>query len=122
MDVTLVRVVDPVEPANEFFTPPEGSRWLAVQIRLANVGSATYQDSPGNGARLLDGEGQEYGWAIFEAAGCPVFVDGTATVPPGQERLGCIGFEVPTDTALVAFTLALDSGFGPESGRWELAS
>ncbi|MFH9892073.1 hypothetical protein ACH4O0_26375 [Streptomyces luteogriseus] len=51
--VTVVKVVDPARAENEYSTPDVGLRFVAVQFRLKNTGTAVYSDSPSNGARLV---------------------------------------------------------------------
>lgn len=96
--------------------PNKGNRFVAVQLRLTNVGTLNYDDSPSNGAALIDVEGQQYTSAFFDSAeGAPL---GSPKIAVGAMRLGFITFEVPKSVDLALFQFTLDSGFGPETGEW----
>jgi hypothetical protein len=118
MDVTLVKVVDPAQPG-EFDSPPsEGNRYVAVQLRLTNVGTAIYSDSPTNGTELVDGQGQGFTEGAAETNAGPGI--GSPKISPGDSRLGFIAFELPKTSTLAKLQFTLDSGFGPETGEWTL--
>ncbi|MFB4272893.1 DUF4352 domain-containing protein [Nonomuraea sp. GTA35] len=59
MQVTVARLIDPAT-GDQFSKPKSGNRLVAVEVTLANVGEAVYDDSPTNGALLIDGEGQQF--------------------------------------------------------------
>jgi hypothetical protein len=120
MAVTVKKVFDPAKAAR-FFGPGKNKRLVAVQIVLKNTGSAVYSDSPGNGAELIDAQGQSYSENLIGNRSCQAFAQGSATVRPGDSRLGCLTFTVPKDTAIAGFQFTLDSGFGPETGEWNLS-
>ncbi|MFD3330541.1 DUF4352 domain-containing protein [Streptomyces sp. NPDC058701] len=94
MAVTLVKVVDPAGAKNEFATPVAGTRFVAVQFRLKNTGTAVYKDSPGNGARVVDAQGQQFDTAFYPSNAGASF-PGSITVAPGDTGLGFLTFEVP---------------------------
>ena len=119
MTVTVTRVTRNARPASEFDVPDQGSRLYAVQFRLANTGSAAYSDSPSNGAVVTDAAGQSYQASVFAAAGCQPF-PGTENIAAGQSGLGCVVFQVPARAVITAVQFTLDSGFGPQTGQWDV--
>ena len=46
--------------------------------------------------------------------------EGSVVLTPGDVRTGWIVFEVPIDLEVLKMTGALNSGFGPEIGEWNL--
>lgn len=114
VDVTVVKVVDPAPPGR--FLEPKG-RLVAIQLRMTNTGTQPYDDSPSNAAKLVDKEGQSFNATFGESAGPPM---GSVTIAPGDSRLGFITFDVPKESVLAKFQLALDSGFADETGEWLL--
>lgn len=54
MRVTAVGVRDPVSAGDSFIQPDPGNRCVGVRVRLRNVGTANYSDSPSNGASVVD--------------------------------------------------------------------
>ena len=119
--VTVVRVIRDAQPAGEFDTPQSGDRLYAVQFRLADTGSVAYSDSPTNGAAVVDSSGQSYQSSLDNASGCQSF-PGTENIAPGSSGLGCITFEVPQHTVITKIQFTLDSGFGPQTGQWDVNS
>ncbi|MDR7170509.1 hypothetical protein J2W56_004260 [Nocardia kruczakiae] len=118
--VTVVQVTDNATPADEFNTPPTGKRLYGVQFRIANVGTAAYDDSPSNGAKVVDVQGQS-----FEAAIASKITEGASfaaqtTIAPGDSGLGYIVFEVPADAQITKVQFALDSGFADQKAQWQV--
>lgn len=114
--VTVTEVMDPVPPG-EFFAPDPGYRYVGLQLRLVNSGSTFYVDSPSNGAKVLDGDRQEYSPDVFVDT---LNTFGSVWMAPGDTRLGWIGFQLPEAVTLRHFTLALDSGYAEEIGEWDI--
>ncbi len=117
MEVTLVKIVDPA-PAQQYDRPRKG-RYVSVQLRLSNTGPEVYEDSPSNGAKLIDQDDQVHSSTIVNSAAGQGF-GGSVTIPPGQSRLGFITFDVPTTAKLSKFEFALSSGFAPQTGQWAI--
>lgn len=117
MTVTVVKVVDPAEGKDEIFQPQQGMRFVAVQFRLRNTGTAVYDDSPGNGAALVDSEGQSFSESLNETSAGPSFA-GSVTTKPGSTALGFITFEVPKGSKVAKIQFTLDSGMADETGEW----
>lgn len=119
MKVTVTQVVDPATPENDFIKPKTGSRLVAVQVTLSNVGKAVYDDSPTNGATLIDGEGQEYRRTYIDVREGQSF-RGSSTISVGDTRKGMIVYEMPEGAKPAKFQFALDSGFAEQKGEWTL--
>ncbi|MFD4528612.1 DUF4352 domain-containing protein [Streptomyces sp. NPDC058470] len=117
--VTVVKVVDPAGSKNEFSTPEAGTRFVAVQFRLKNTGTAVYDDSPSNGAKVVDAQGQQFDATIEDTTAGPSF-PASVTVAPGDTGLGFITFEVPTASKIAKVQFALNSGFSGNTGQWNV--
>ncbi len=121
VDVTVVKVVDPATAKESFSSPKAGSRLVAVQFRLRNTGTAVYEDSPSNGARLIDSEGQQFtASAATDTTAGPGF-PGSVTVTPGDTALGYLTFVIPTASRVAKIQFTLDSGFASSTGQWTVA-
>ncbi|MCY0933870.1 DUF4352 domain-containing protein [Streptomyces sp. H34-S4] len=118
--VTVVKVVDPARADNEFSTPDAGKRFVAVQFRLKNTGRVIYSDSPANGARLVDTQGQQFGTAYEDTTAGPGF-PGSVIIAPGDTGLGFITFEVPNSSRIFKVQFAMNSGFSGNTGQWEVS-
>ncbi|MFB9884740.1 DUF4352 domain-containing protein [Planobispora siamensis] len=114
---TLTRVVDEATPANQFLKPSEGSRYVAVELTLENVGQEVYSDSPMFGSTLIDSEGRQY-QATFAEVKEGVSFGGAVTVSKGDSRKGVIVFEVPTSAAPAKFQFG--TILGEQKAEWTL--
>jgi hypothetical protein len=120
MAVTVTEVIARAQPNDDPTSTSAGARLYAVQFRLHDTGSAAYSDAPSNGAVATDSLGQSYGAVITDtAAGCPSF-PATESIAPGSSGLGCIVFEVPKAAKITQVQFTLDSGMGPDTGRWNV--
>ena len=119
MAVTVTGIISHAEPATDIDTPKQGDRLYAVQFRLADTGSAAYSDVPSNGAAVVDSAGQSYQASLSDAAGCASFPD-TENIAAGDTGLGCVVFEVPAGAKITKVQFTLDSGFGPQTGQWDV--
>lgn len=105
VDVTLVKVVDPAPPGE--YGPPQG-RFVAVQLRFTNNGQVDYEDTPTDGATLIDAEGRQYTTGLTDSSVGTGFGDGLDLEPDGS-FLGFLTFDVPSGAVLAKFRLPLDS-------------
>ncbi|GAA1975008.1 DUF4352 domain-containing protein [Kitasatospora viridis] len=118
-DITVVKVVDNAQSATDGSTPADGKRWIAIQFRIKNTGSAAYSDAPSNGATVRDDQGQSYDAVVDDTTAGQSFPV-PLNIAPGDSALGFITFEVPTGAKLTKAQFALDSGFADQSGQWQL--
>ncbi|MDH6112482.1 hypothetical protein P3T36_001365 [Kitasatospora sp. MAP12-15] len=119
-DITVVKVVDNAQSSDDYNKPADGKRWIAVQLRIKNTGTAAYNDDPENGTTLLDDQSQSYNPTVADITAGQSFPTPLA-IAPGDSALGFITFEVPVATKLVKAQFALDSGFADQSGQWQLS-
>ncbi|MFF1300239.1 MULTISPECIES: DUF4352 domain-containing protein [unclassified Streptomyces] len=119
--VTLVKVTDPAHAENAYSSPDAGKRFVAVQFRLKNTGTAVYSDSPSNGARIVDTQGQQFDSTYEDTAAGPGFPS-SVTLAPGDSALGFITFEVPADSRIAKVQFAMNSGFSAHTGQWNVTT
>ncbi|MEO3856240.1 DUF4352 domain-containing protein [Acrocarpospora sp. B8E8] len=120
MAIKVSKVIKAGESANEMFAAKSGNRLYGIQLTLKNVGTDVYDDAPGNGAKVIDAEGQEYDASLFgEIANAQNI--GSTTISVGDVRKGFVVFEVPAKAKIVKFQLALNSGFAGHHGEWLLS-
>lgn len=120
VEVTVTKVVAPATPGNEFLKPKAGNRYVAVELQLANKGQAVYDDSPSNGAILIDDQGQQYRAGFGEVREGVALT--AATIASGDSRKGVIVYEIPEGVKLAKFQFGLNSGFASQKGEWTLGS
>jgi hypothetical protein len=118
--VTAEKVIDPLD-AGRFDRPQiKGGRFVGVEVAIENLGNETYSDSPSNGATLLTTDDQQADAALLTGGECGDAFASDVQIAPGSRQVGCIPFEVPQDGKPARFQFGPDSGFGPQTGEWEL--
>jgi hypothetical protein len=120
LDVTVVKVADPAKSSDEFTTPDAGKRYVGVQFRLVNTGSAAYDDSPSNGAQLADSGGQRFDATFADITAGPSMAS-AVKLQPGGKALGWIVFEVPKGSNVATVQFTMNSGFADQTGEWKLS-
>jgi hypothetical protein len=106
--------------AGEIDEPQRGRKYVGVRVRLTNVGDATYDDSPSNGAKLITNKDEQADTTILTGGDCASSFASDTTISPGSSQQGCLPFEIKKKAKPKAFQFSLDSGFGPETGEWSV--
>jgi hypothetical protein len=115
--VTALKVVDPTTSTDGISTPAAGTRYVAVQFQIQNTGTVAYDDAPDNGAKVMDANGQKFGYSSVDSVSSGPKFPATITLAPGEKALGYIVFEVPTSSKVTTVQFGMDSGYG-DSGKW----
>ncbi|MEZ0069026.1 hypothetical protein ABIA32_005067 [Streptacidiphilus sp. MAP12-20] len=118
-DVTVVKVVDNPAGADEFTTPAAGKRFFAVQFRIKDTGGKAYSDSPSNGAKVVDSQGQSYDADVSDTKAGQSF-PASVNIAPGGSGLGYIVFQVPSNAKITQIQFGLDSGMADQTGQWNI--
>ncbi|MCF2526280.1 DUF4352 domain-containing protein [Yinghuangia soli] len=116
--VTLVQIVDPATPANEYSKADDGGRLVAIQWRVTNTSSKPLSASPASFSKLIDDQGQVFDFSIggrAQGVEYPAMVQ----IPPGDSRLGFVTYEVPQNTKLVK--VEFSGGYGKPNAEWRLS-
>ncbi|MDH6136384.1 hypothetical protein P3T37_005809 [Kitasatospora sp. MAA4] len=119
-DVTVVKVVDNAQSSDDYSKPADGKRWIAIQFRIKDTGTAAYSDAPENGTTVLDDQGQSYNSVVADTTAGQSFAV-PANIAAGDSALGFITFEVPQAAKLDKVQFTLDSGFADQTGQWKLS-
>ena len=117
--VRVLKVIDPLQ-GGAYDEPTAGARYVGIELAFVNTGSATYSDSPSNGAKIITGRDAQADPTLLTGGPCGDSFSSDVTIAPGGKRRGCIPFEVKGAQTLKTFQFALDSGFGPQTGEWAL--
>jgi Domain of unknown function (DUF4352) len=120
--VTPVRVINSATAADPLFGPAAGERYYTVQFHFGNTGRVPYSPTPALEAAVIDTAGKSYSGDTFvTVTGCPLLSD-SASIAPGASVTGCVTFDVPSAAAIRDITYTLDTGLGPQTGRWTVAN
>jgi uncharacterized protein DUF4352 len=119
--VTPVRVINAATASDPLFGPAAGERYYAVQFRFDNTGRVPYSPTPALEATVIDTAGKSYtGDTFVTVRDCPLLSD-SASIAPGASVTGCVLFDVPSAATIRDITYTLDTGLGPQTGRWTAA-
>jgi len=111
--VTLVKVIDPAQGANQFSTPASGKRFVGLVFRIKGMTGSPQGEDANNDAVLVGADGREYQADLNSIAGYTNFDDGAIHVAPGQTVTGAVAFQVPASVTVSTVQWTALSGFGP---------
>jgi hypothetical protein len=94
-----------------------GLRFVAVQLRIANLSQERYNDAPGNGAVLITDTNRSYRTTL---PGEEPNLDELPAIPPESFHTGWLTFLVPERAQIWKFRFTLDSGYVPQHADWLL--
>ena len=99
MTVTLTKVIDPAQGADQYTTPNNGFRFVGAVFTLSGV-SGTFSDDANTDATLVGSNGQSY-TADFKVdrRGHQLQQDASTTSPPACTQWARSTFQVPTGVA-----------------------
>ncbi|HVA08606.1 MAG TPA: DUF4352 domain-containing protein [Acidimicrobiales bacterium] len=116
--MTLVKVIDPAQAADQFTTPDAGKRFVGTEFTIVNSGSATFDDDANNDGSVVGSDNQTYTADMSDIAGCTNFNSGQVTLAGGQSATGCVVFQVPTGVNVVNVHFAANMGLGGDTAEW----
>lgn len=115
--VTVLKIQN-TTPKNEYITPEEGNRLVAVQFRIENIGTAAYDDSPSNGARVIDADSQQFDADVVFSDSAPgPDLPSAMKIRPGGKAVGYLVFQVPRASKIAGVQFGMNSGMG-ETAEW----
>lgn len=121
-DVMLTKVIDPAEPANEFFAAAAGSH-LVGAIFSVTGDTGTASDDANLTASLNGSDGQVYQPSFDGITGYTNFSSGDFSVVPGQTEVGAVTFAVPDGVKVASVQWTPAGGFGTgATSTWTLGA
>jgi len=114
--ITVLKWVNNARGSSSFDTPSPGKKYLAIKLKITNLSSKIYDDSPTNGAVLQDTQHRNYDTAF---GGPEPDLGGSVRILPHDWTVGWITFEIPRTAKPRLFEFTLDSGFADNAtGVW----
>lgn len=121
LDVIARAVIDPL-PVGEFDEPGSGMRFVGVRLAVSNTGDATYDLAVSNGSTLVLADDEQADPTLVSDGPCSSGFSSSVKIAAGDQRVGCIAFEVPVGKRLRGFQFTPNSGFADETAEWRLPS
>jgi hypothetical protein len=117
MSVTLTKVIDPVQGADQFTTPDSGNRFVGAVFTISGV-SGRFSDDANNDATVIGSNGQTYTADFDSIAGYTNFNDGEYNVSAGENSVGAVTFQVPLTVKVTKIEWSANGGFGGAPAEW----
>ena len=119
MKVKMLKIEDPMKaPPTE--RPRAGRRFVGVTVRFTNPGRQAFKDAPLNGSRLVTNVKKGANPTILLTGKCPSKPGINFRLPAGESKTLCLPFQVKRKAKVTGFQHALNSGFGPDTGKWDV--
>jgi hypothetical protein len=118
LSVTLLQVMDPAQSTSQYITPDPGKRFVAVDVRITNNGSAAVSDDANNNLSIVGSDNQTYTFSPYPVLGCTNFHSGIYTLAPGESSTGCTVFQLPSSVNATKVEFQTMSGLSGNAGEW----
>jgi hypothetical protein len=115
MAVTLTRVIDPAQGADQFTTPDNGNRFVAAKFLILGV-SGTFSSDANNDAVIVGADGQTYQPDFNDTTAGTNFNSGEYTVTPGSRTVGVVNFQLPQSVRVES--VQWGGQFGGQPATW----
>lgn len=120
LKIRLGRVIDPL-PVGTYDSAKNGHRFVGIELAVKNTGPNAYSDSLSNGSAIILRDGTQADPTLVSGGPCGNDFGVDVKIAADDKRVGCIAFEVPESKRLRSFQFTPASGFGEETGEWELS-
>ena len=117
--MTLVKVIDPAQGADQFTTPNSGERFVGAVFRITALKGSPQDEDANNDAVIVGSNGQSYTADFSDIAGYTNFADGVIHVAQGETEIGAVTFQVPTTVKVAKIQWGASSNFG-SAVQWDL--
>ena len=117
MTVTLTKVIDPVQGADQFTTADNGNRFVGAVFTITGI-SGTLSDDANNDATLIGSNGQTYTADFDSIAGYTNFNNGVYNVSAGENSVGAVTFQLPLTVKVTKIEWSANGGFGGAPAEW----
>ena len=118
LGVTLTQVIDPASGADQYTTADAGKRFVAVDLKIVNNGTAAFSDDANSDVTLIGSDNQSYTADFDSVSECTNFNSGQFTLSPGESSTGCVVFQVPNGVNTAKVQFQTESGFSGSTGEW----
>lgn len=116
--VTLVKIFDPAHSTSSYITPDAGKRFVAVDLKITNNGTSSYNDDANNNLTLIGSDNQSYTSSLYDVSDCTNFSHGEYTLAAGESATGCVTYQLPNGITAAKIQFQTNSGMSGDTGEW----
>jgi hypothetical protein len=118
--VTLVKVIDPGQSADQFATPQRGSRLVGIVFRITALTGSPQGEDADNDCTVVGSDGKVYTANFDSIVGYTNFEVGVIHAAQGETVVGAVTFQLPQYIDVATVRWAASNGLG--SGvMWDVA-
>ncbi len=117
--VTLAKVIDPAQGADQFSTPDGGKHFVGIVFRVMALTGSPQDEDADNDAAIVGSNGQTYSADFDDIAGYTNFDSGTIHVAQGATETGSVTFQVPDHIKVTEVQWTAGGGFG-STVQWDV--
>ena len=110
--VTLDKIIDPAQGADQFTQPDNGNRFVGAVFTILAVNGSPSNEDANSDAVIVGSNGQTYTADFDSIAGYTNFNDGQINVAQGDKATGAVTFQVPTGVKVTKVQWTPAGGFG----------
>ncbi len=116
-DIRLIKVLDPAQGANEFYTPDSGKRFVGTEFKITAV-SGSVDENANNNAVIQGSDSQMYSPDFSEISAGTNFNNGSIRLAEGGSVKGWVTFQVPEGVKVTSVQWTPMSGFSDAMVTW----
>ncbi len=117
--ITLKKVIDPAQLADQCNTSDSGRRLVAAVFKIKALNDGSQDVDVNNAAAVIDSTGQSYPPEIADISRYPKFRDTSIRLWHGQPATGSVTFQVPDDSQVVRIQWTPTGGLGSRV-QWDV--
>lgn len=110
--VTLAKIIDRAQGADQFTTPDHGNRFVGVVFTITALSGSPQDEDANNDAAVIGSNGQIYTPDISSITGYTNFTNGQINVAQGEKVKGAVTFQLPIGVKVTRVQWSAASGFG----------
>jgi Domain of unknown function (DUF4352) len=119
LDVTVVKVTNPVNGANSYAKPAKGTHFVGVKLKVRNTAANSYTNNANNETTLVLAGGKKLGANYNPIHGCGNFDNGQVTVKSHATKTGCVTFQVHNGQTVTAVRYG-NTVFPGVTAQWQV--
>ncbi len=117
--VTLAKIIDPAQGADQFSTPDPGQRFVGVVFAIKALRGSPQNEDANSDAAVVGSNGQTYTADFDNIAGYTNFSNGSINVAQGDTTTGVVVFQVPDGVKVTEVQWTTSGGFG-STVQWDV--
>jgi hypothetical protein len=115
--VTLDKIIDPAQGADQFTQPDNGKRFVGAVFTILAVNGSPSNEDADNDAAIVGSNGQTYTADLNSISGYTNFNDGQINAAQGEKATGAVTFQLPTGVKVSKVQWTPAAGFG-DTVQW----